>query len=340
MSVRTVGRVMAVHCDLYGLGKPKRSPHQEAEMPFKAKRRHEIWTADVRYVPHAIPDIGNAYVIAILENYSRCILASTVSLAQDTTAFLRVFYSAVERYGPPERLVTDGGGIFKARQSRSVYRALGIEKEQIERRKPYQSYIETTFGIQKRMADWHFVKAETFAELARAHDIWWGDYNAQRHWTHEGREDGRHSPQDVLGFYTATLRHREEDLHRAFFSTRFIRVLDTLGYVRFLDWKLYGEEALARREAAVWLQPGSLTLEYGGQALSAYDVELAPETGKPKTVGGAKLFETTYGLPQLRLFALDEAGWLKAIKLEGYAPRRPNSAMALQEVLFPYLEAL
>lgn len=190
------------------------------------------------------------------------------------------------------------------------------------------------------MADWHFAKAETFADLARAHDTWREDYNARRHWAHEGREDGRRSPQDVLGFYTALLRHREEDLHRAFFSTRSTRVLDPLGYVRFLDWKLYGEETLPGREVAVWLQPESLTLEYGGQPLSSYDVELSRETGKPKAVGGARLFGTAYALPQLRLFAPDEAGWLKALKLEGYAPRRASGPMSLQGVLFPYLDAL
>jgi transposase len=150
VSVRTVGRVMAVHRDLYVIAKPKWSPGEKAEMPFRAKRRHEIWTADVRYVPHSISGVGNAYVIAVLENYSRCVLASSVSLTQDTTAFLRVFYSAVERYGPPERLVTDGGAIFKANQAKAVYRLLGIEKEQIERRKPYQSYIERRLSASRK----------------------------------------------------------------------------------------------------------------------------------------------------------------------------------------------
>jgi putative transposase len=40
VSVRTVGRVMAVHRDLYGLVKAKRSPSEKADMPFRAKKRH------------------------------------------------------------------------------------------------------------------------------------------------------------------------------------------------------------------------------------------------------------------------------------------------------------
>src|SRR5918997_4628363 len=49
------------------------------------------------------------------------------------------------------------------------------------------------------------------------------------------------------------------------------------------------------------------------------------------------------GRPQQRLFALDslgEGGWLKAMRLEGYAPRAPRRVQALQEALFPYAEAL
>jgi hypothetical protein len=113
-----------------------------------------------------------------------------------------------------------------------------------------------------------------------------------------------------------------------------------LGHVRFRDWRFYGEEGLARQEAAVRLQLGSLTLEYGGEMLSTYDVELAAATGELRTVGGARLFKTSYLPLQLRLFALDDAGWLKALELNGYAPQRPQAPLALQEVLFSYLEAL
>jgi hypothetical protein len=77
-------------------------------------------------------------------------------------------------------------------------------------------------------------------------------YNDQPHWAHRERQDGRRAPAEVLGFVSG-VRHREEELRRAFFSARFVRVLDALGYVRFMHWRLYGEEALAGSEAALWL---------------------------------------------------------------------------------------
>jgi putative transposase len=76
----------------------------------------------------------------------------------------------VERYGSPETIVTDGGAIFRANQALSIYEALDIAKEEIERGKPWQSYIETTFNIQHRMADWHFARAQNWAELVAVHD--------------------------------------------------------------------------------------------------------------------------------------------------------------------------
>jgi hypothetical protein len=54
-----------------------------------------------------------------------------------------------------------------------------------------------------------------------------------------------------------------------------------------------------------------------------------------------RLFETSYMLAQFRLFDLEDAlgeGWLKALKLEEYAPRRTQWSQALQQVLFTYTE--
>jgi hypothetical protein len=178
-------------------------------------------------------------------------------------------------------------------------------------------------------------------ELALAHERFVEDYNAQAHWAHREREDGRRSPEEVLGFASG-VRHREEELRRAFFSARFVRVLDALGYTRFRNWKIYGEEALAGREAALWLAAESLTVEHGGEPLCRYEVRVEPGTGELRSVARPRLFESSHGRdrPQRRLFALDslgEGGWLKALRLSGYAPRRPAARpQALQEVLFPF----
>jgi len=188
-----------------------------------------------------------------LDNYSRAVLASSVSPTQDLSAFLSVLHRAVERHGSPEALVTDSGSIFRANRAKAVYEALGIRKERIERGRPWQNYIETQFNVQRRMADWHFARAESWPELVAIHERWVQDYNEQSHWAHREREDGRRSPQEVLGWVTG-VRYRKEDLDRAFFSTRFSRTLDSLGYARFRDWRVYGRKDLPRgRQLCGWL---------------------------------------------------------------------------------------
>ncbi|MCA1837683.1 MAG: DDE-type integrase/transposase/recombinase, partial [Actinobacteria bacterium] len=346
LSPRTCGRILALNRRLYGYEKPKSGGGKEKKpMPFASKRRHELWTTDVRYIDEV--DEGRfgskINVISILENHSRALLASAITRSQDTTAFLSVLYEAQKRYGSPEALVTDGGGIFRSNRAQAVYEALNIRKEEIERGKPWQSYIETSFNVQRRMADYHFSGAESWQELVEAHAKWVRDYNEQSHWAHRERKDGRRSPQEVLGWLTG-VRYREEDLLRAFFCTRFTRKLDSLGYATFRRWKLYGEEALAGNEAALWLEPKTLTVEYAGEPLSRYEVHYSPGSAELRRVGRATLFETSIVVHQPRLFdlagTLGEEGWLKALRLADYAPRMPRHAELLQEVLFPYTEAI
>ena len=127
------------------------------------------------------------------------------------------------------------------------------------------------------------------------------------------------------------MRHRPEDLQRAFFSTRFARVLDASGYARLKHWKIYAEEGLARREVALWLGTESLSVEFAGDTLARYDAEYSARTNRLREVRRPRLFETvhrrTSAQPRLfELIVLGESGWLKAVRKEEYAPRQAPRA--------------
>lgn len=65
-------------------------------MPFASGKRHEFWSADVRYLSVDEERFGGkTYVISILENHSRAILANSVYRSQDLSSFLSVLHRAV-----------------------------------------------------------------------------------------------------------------------------------------------------------------------------------------------------------------------------------------------------
>jgi len=331
LSPRTCGRILARNRELYGLPKPEKEPREPKPMPFQASRRHEYWTVDIRYIDNDMVG-GRIYCISILENYSRAILASGLSQSQDLTAYLMVLYAAIRQHGAPEVLVSDGGGVFRAKQAQRVYHALGVEKREIERRQPWQSYIETNFNVQRRMADWHFVRAETWEDLLRVHDQWVADFNYQIHWAHRQRTDERQSPAEVLGWVHGR-QFEPEELHRVFYSTRFGRKLDRLGYVRFRHWRVYAERGLADEHAAVWLYGENLTLEYADEPLARYKVRYQPDKRKLLDVVDPHLYDTAHRSPQPPLWELGDGEWLKVVRLREYAPRRKRDMSAVQTIL-------
>ena len=81
-------------------------------------------------------------------------------------------------------------------------------------------------------------------------------------------------------------------------------------------------------------------MEHAGEPLSHYGVRVEAATGELRSVARPRLFESSYGRnrPQQRLFPLNElgvGGWLKAMRLGGYAPRAPRRLQSLQQALFP-----
>jgi len=297
VSPTTCGRIMEANRRLYGLEKPQRLPREKLEMPFKAVRRHQFWSADIRYIEeHLLPDPRPVYVITVFENFSRAVLASAISQTQTQWDFLSVLAEAIRRYGAPEALVTDGGGQFYSNLALQLYDLLGIRKERIDPGEPWENYAETLFSIQKRLADFAFAKARTWPEIQQAHRTWWVNYNTEKHFAHQTRQDGRHSPSEVLrGVLGRTFP--EEVLSRALYATQFTRQIDRHGFVKFKHWRFYGEQGLAGEDVSVWVYEGNLKVEYQATALSLYEISLKKDTGEIAEVKNARRLETHFRSP-------------------------------------------
>lgn len=303
-------------------------------MPFKATRRHEFWSCDVRYIEeHLLPDPKPVYVITVFENFSRMVLASAICPTQNQWDYLAVLADAIRRYGAPEALVTDGGAIFYSNQALQFYDMLGIRKERIDPGQPWQDYAETLFSIQRRLADHAFSNAHTWPEIQQAHQTWWENYNVEHHYAHRARQDGRHSPSEVL---RGRVGHTfpQEVLSRALYATQFTRHVDRNGYVRFKHWRFFGENGLAGSDVSVWVYEGTLKIEYQATALSLYSVRLSSDKQQIEEVKNPRRLETHFRSPQLDLWLVSDTEWLLALRRPEPGPRKkPSKIVTLVEQL-------
>jgi hypothetical protein len=334
LSPATCARIMAANRQLYGLEQPPHEPRPKLEMPFKATRRHEYWSCDVRYIEeHLLPDPRPVYSITIFENFSRSVLASAISPTQNQWDYLSVLAEAIRRYGAPEALVTDGGAIFYSNQAIQLYDLLGIRKERIDPGAPWQDYAETLFSIQRRLADHAFSNARTWPEIQQAHQTWWTNYDIEHHYAHRERQDGRHSPREVLrGMLGRTIP--EEVLSRALYATQFTRQINRHGYVRFKHWKFFGENGLpAGEEVSVWVYENTLKVEYQATTLSLYSVRLDSDQ-QIAEVKNPRRLETHFRSPQLDLWQVSDTEWLLALRRPvPVARKKPSKITARAEQL-------
>jgi putative transposase len=72
LSRSTCGRLLSINRDLYHLQMPRKGERPKAQMPFRAEKRHQIWSVDIRYLDmHRLEGVEMVYCISILENFSR-----------------------------------------------------------------------------------------------------------------------------------------------------------------------------------------------------------------------------------------------------------------------------
>jgi putative transposase len=106
---------------LYGTvpGPHTSKPHPEHKVyPYLLRglaieRPNQAWAADISYIPLAQ---GWAYVVAVMDWYSRAVLSWRLSNSMSTDFCVEAVAEALRHYGPPEIFNTDQGAQFTAEE--------------------------------------------------------------------------------------------------------------------------------------------------------------------------------------------------------------------------------
>jgi transposase InsO family protein len=130
-----------------------------------ARRRDQVWVADLTYVP-----VGGRwhFLAAVLDQYSRRLLAWTLGRSRDARLTRRVLEAAVRRRRPVPGLIfhSDRGSEYSAVTLRQRLASLGIRQSSAWRGPADNAHIESFFHSLKAEA-LHGVRFETEAALRR-----------------------------------------------------------------------------------------------------------------------------------------------------------------------------
>jgi putative transposase len=87
-------------------------------------RVNQVWASDITYIPMSH---GFAYLVAIIDWYSRRVLAWRLSNTLETAFCVEALHEALTRFGQPEIFNTDQGAQFTADSFTHVLRDRGIK---------------------------------------------------------------------------------------------------------------------------------------------------------------------------------------------------------------------
>jgi putative transposase len=87
-------------------------------------RPNQVWATDITYIPMRR---GFAYLIVVLDWYSRRVLSWKLSNTLTTDFCIEAVEEAIERYGKPEIFNTDQGSQFTSDEFTGLLKAMGIQ---------------------------------------------------------------------------------------------------------------------------------------------------------------------------------------------------------------------
>jgi transposase len=301
ISVRTVGRIMALHKLVYeDIPHVPKSGRQQPPQPhpYKAQHRHEYWFIDGRQRDFTLDGV-KWWSLVILEGYSRTIRAGAMAPTDATWAALMVLYTACVRSGAPEYLVSDSGGAYTSHAFEAVCGRLEIQHVTIVRTQgeSYLNWMETHFNIQRRLYDYQFSLARTPGELDQRHQAFIQTDNTT---AHQGLlKDQRLPPIPVEVLGTAQGRTYAQDvLAEKFAHAFFPRTTNRYGCVTLHRYHVYVEEGLPKTQIFLWIYGEQLRAVFDNVVLAEYRCRYDGPAHEVADIREGQFYATRFTSPQ------------------------------------------
>ncbi len=148
------------------------------------KRPNQVWATDITYLPMAR---GFAYLVAILDLYSRKVLSFRVSNALTTEFCVEALAESLTCYGAPEIFNTDQGSQFTAEDFTKVLLATGVRVSMDGKGRWVDNVFVERLWRSVKYEDIYLHAYETMRELKAALACYFEFYNALR--PHQSLED-------------------------------------------------------------------------------------------------------------------------------------------------------
>jgi putative transposase len=336
LSPTTIKKIMALNRHLHLA--PQRPAvivevRDPREGPKKSHHPFEHTYVDLRYLD-AKPAGVQLYSCLLLEGFSRTILAGSLTPEQEVGVVLHVYFQALLRWGLWEELVSDHGGQFISHDFARVNKRLGIHHHLYEKGHPWQNLIESQFGIQARIGEYHWERCQSVEAAVEFHRDLIRDHNRLPHWAHRQRNDEKHSPLAVLGEARGA-RIEPADLQRAFGQRYCQRMTDARGFVKIGRWKIYVEDGLPRTPVQLSYWDGRLRAEYQSQLLTEYQCKWSKQSARPTAISHPQYHAHPFQSRQMSLF---DPLWVRdPIEPESQKAQRPGRKPAEAKQLRLYL---
>jgi transposase/transposase InsO family protein len=334
ISVRTVGRVMALNRQVYDdiphqrkhAAKQPPQPH-----PYKATRPHQYWFIDGRMMDFALEGV-RWWSLIMLAGYSRTILAGAVAPAEASWVALMVLSTACLRYGVPEGLISDSGGAFTSNAFEAVCTRLQIDHKPTESTKgeSYLNWMETHFNVQRRLFDYQFSLTTTPGEFERVHQTFIETYNTTAHQGLLRDQFDPPIPIHVLGESKGRI-FTQEELARKFSRALFPRTTNRHGCVTLHSYHFYVEAGLPQTQVFLWVYGEQLRAVLDHVVLAEYHCRYDWREHKVKDIRDGVFYATRFASPQGSLVPLtpQESLVLYRPKPMARQARRPSPAQQL-----------